>query len=211
MNPSFLEVDAEASRIYAVSEITNEDGVGFVTGYSIEPGEGGLTPSSQLKLPGGSGPRHLALHPDGEHAFLINEMTRDVTAIRVDRESGELTRIAAVSTLPPDAEARGSTAEVVVHPSGEFVYGSNRGHDSIGVFSFDAGTGKLARIENEAIRGRVPRNFALSPDGNWLLAAGQGSGTVAVFRVDPSNGTLDFAGEDLRPGLRPLLSPGRIG
>lgn len=162
--------------------------------YRVDSRTGELAPASEAKLPGGSGPRHFAFHPGGELAFLINEMTRDVTSFRVDRDSGALVRIAAVSTLPPDAEAQGSTAEVVVHPSGRFVYGSNRGHDSIVVYRLDEKNGTLSRIENEPIQGAIPRNFAITPGGDWLLAAGQKSNTVAVFAIDPETGELEFSG-----------------
>jgi 6-phosphogluconolactonase len=162
--------------------------------YAVDEETGELTVSSQADLPGGSGPRHFAVHPSGKWAFLINEMTRDVTSFRVDTHSGELSLIAKASTLPPDADSEGSTAEIVIHPSGGFVYGSNRGHDSIVVFSLDKNTGKLTRVENEPIQGEIPRNFAVTPDGKWLLAAGQRSHSIAVFSIDPGTGELDYTG-----------------
>lgn len=161
--------------------------------YAVDSETGALVKSSEAKLPGGSGPRHFAIHPEGELAFLINEMTRDVTSFRVDSETGALERVESQSTLPPGAEAQGSTAEVVVHPSGKFVYGSNRGHDTIVAFALDEGTGMLKRIENEPIQGAIPRNFAITPDGIWLLAAGQKSNTVAVFSLDSETGELDYS------------------
>lgn len=166
--------------------------------YKVNPESGALSPVSETELPGGSGPRHFAFHPGGNLAFLINEMTRDVTTFRVNTKTGALTKLAAVSTLPPKAPAQGSTAEVVVHPSGRFVYGSNRGHDSIVVYSLDESSGSLTRVENEPIQGETPRNFAVTPDGEWLLAAGQNSGTVAVFSIDMETGALTYSGHRIR-------------
>jgi 6-phosphogluconolactonase len=92
----------------------------------------------------------------------------------------------------------GSTAEVVCHPTGRFLYGSNRGHDSIVVYTIDGPFGKLTRVENEPLRGKVPRNFAITPDGHWLLAAGQESGTVEVLRIDPATGALEPVGSPIQ-------------
>lgn len=164
--------------------------------YSVAE-DGALVGVSEVALPGGSGPRHFAFHPGGKFAYVINEMTRTATTFSVDEESGALTTVDEVSTLPEDAPAEGSTAEIVAHPSGKFVYGSNRGHDTIAAFSVDSLTGALTRIENEPIRGETPRNFALTPDGAYLFAAGQNSNTVAVFSVDPESGELEFAGAEI--------------
>jgi 6-phosphogluconolactonase len=110
----------------------------------------------------------------------------------LEPQSGDLSMIESVSTLPPGTENQGSTAEVVCHPSGKYLYGSNRGHDTIVVFQINPDSGKLTYVENEPIQGETPRNFALSPDGSWLLAAGQKSNTVAVFSVAPETGELSF-------------------
>ncbi len=162
--------------------------------YEIDPEQGLLTASGETVISAGSGPRHLAFHPDGKTAYVINELSLTVKAFSVDSQSGSLSSLQTVSTLPPNTEKVGSTAEVVCHPSGKFLYGSNRGHDTIVVYRIDETSGKLAYVENELIQGETPRNFAVSPDGKWLLAAGQNSNTISVFSIDPASGELSFSG-----------------
>ena len=173
-------------------------GVDRVFIYSVDPSTGKLALAGETKVDPGSGPRHFSFRPDGKFAYLINEMTLKMTVFAVDRDSGALTAIQSLSTLPDGAEAEGSTAEVVCHPSGKFLYGSNRGHDSIVVYAIDAETGKLEYLENESIRGKTPRNFVVSPCGKWLLAAGQQSGNVTVFAVDQETGELTFSGTEIK-------------
>lgn len=165
--------------------------------YSVDSETGALTAVSETKLPPGSGPRHFTFRPDGAFAYVIDELAVNVTAFSADRETGALNAIQSISTLPPDTEKTGSTAEVRCHPSGKFLYGSNRGHDTIVVYSIDGESGKLTYVENEPVQGEVPRNFVLSPDGEWLLAAGQKSNTVAVFAMDPETGELDYSGNSV--------------
>jgi 6-phosphogluconolactonase len=157
----------------------------------------GLTaakPHLDTRLMPGSGPRHFTFSPDGHHAYVINEMTLKVNAFRVDAASGALAEVQSLSTLPKGTDPVGSTAEVVAHPSGKFLYGSNRGHDSIVVYAIDGATGQLTWVENEPIRGKTPRNFAIDPSGKWLLAAGQDSHGVSLFSIDQSTGKLSFTG-----------------
>ncbi len=135
---------------------------------------GKLTPNDppSVSAKPGAGPRHFAFHPDGKHAFVINEMDSTLTSFSWDEAKGTLTTIETLSTLP--AEHKGnSTAEVVVHPSGKFVYGSNRGHDSIAGFAFDGG--KLKAIGHTPVGGKTPRNFNIDPTGQFLIAGHQGS------------------------------------
>jgi 6-phosphogluconolactonase len=146
----------------------------------------------------GSGPRHFGFRPDGQFAYVINEMTLKVNAFRVDAASGALTEVQSLSTLPEGTDPVGSTAEVVAHPSGKFLYGSNRGHDTIVVYAIDGATGQLTWVENEPIRGKTPRNFVVSPDGKWLLAAGQQSDSVTVFAIDARTGALEFANSQIK-------------
>ncbi len=165
--------------------------------YAVDPA-GKLAPAGETAVKPGSGPRHFAIRPGGENAYVINEMALTVTAFKRSPD-GSLVEIATVPTLPEGAPREGSTAEVVAHPSGKFLYGSNRGHDSIAVFALDD-SGKPSRLENEPAQVETPRNFNLSPDGRWLLAGGQKSNTVSVFRVDPQTGLLDFAGSKIEVG-----------
>ncbi|HUF63099.1 MAG TPA: lactonase family protein [Verrucomicrobiales bacterium] len=145
----------------------------------------------------GSGPRHFAFRGDAKFGYVINELRSTVTAFSWNVEDGVLEPVQTISTLPPDFRGTSHTAEVVVSPDNRFVYGSNRGHDSIAVFRSDPESGRLTLVEIEATRGKTPRNFALHPGGGWLLAANQGSDTVTVFRVDAETGALEPRGGEV--------------
>jgi 6-phosphogluconolactonase len=138
-------------------------------------------------VPPGSGPRHFAFHPSGKFAYVINELTSTMTAFAYDAAKGALTVLQTLPTLPHEVKGN-STAEVVVSPDGRFVYGSNRGHDSIAVFAVDASTGKLEARGHVPTGGKTPRNFAIDPTGTWLLAAGQSSNTIHVLKLDAATG-----------------------
>jgi len=151
------------------------------------------------RVPPGAGPRHFAFHPDGRHGYSINELDLAVTAFSYDPQAGSLAAFQTVSTLPENVTDRQgfSTAEIAVHPGGRFLYGSNRGHDSIAVFAIDPATGRLAFQGAKPAGVRTPRNFAIAPGGGFLLAAGQASGTVAVFAIDPTTGRLTSTGRPI--------------
>src|SRR6185503_4301478 len=136
-------------------------------------------------------------HPDGKHAYVINELTSMVVAFDYDAATGRLSEAQTLSTLPPTFEGSNSTAEIVVHPGGRFAYGSNRGHDSIVVYAVNGPTGKLRQAEHERTLGKTPRNFALDPTGTYLLAANQDSDSVVVFRIDAATGKLQPTGQKL--------------
>ena len=145
----------------------------------------------------GGGPRHLSFHPTGRFAYVNLEMTSKISAFAHDDKTGTLTEVQTVSTLPADFSGNNSTAEIRVHPSGKFVYCSNRGHDSISVFVIDEKTGKLTFVEREPSGGKTPRNFCIDPSGAFLLAANQSSNNVAVFRVDAKTGALTPTGSSI--------------
>lgn len=166
--------------------------------YAVDPATSALKRAGETVITPGSGPRHFSFRPDGQFAYVINEMTLKVNAFRVDAASGALTEVQSLSTLPEGTDPVGSTAEVVAHPSGKFLYGSNRGHDTIVVYAIDGATGQLTWVENEPIRGKTPRNFVVSPDGKWLLAAGQQSDSVTVFAIDARTGELEFADSQIK-------------
>lgn len=151
-----------------------------------------------VALAPGAGPRHFAMHPSGRFGFVINELNATITSLAYDASSGVFRVIDSASTLPPEFDGRNTSAEVVVHPSGRFVYGSNRGHDSIAVFALDESTGRLTARGQTPCGGRTPRNFAIEPSGRFLLAANQDSGNVVVFRIDPNSGDLKPAGVELK-------------
>jgi 6-phosphogluconolactonase len=133
---------------------------------------------------------------------VINELDCTITVFARDPEKGTLSTVESVSTLPAgQAVAQGfSTAEVQVHPSGKFLYGSNRGHDSITVFAIDETTGKLTFVQNEPTQGKTPRGFGIDPSGSYLLAANQQSDTVVVFRIDAKTGRLAATGNSIELG-----------
>ncbi len=164
-------------------------GLDKVLVYRLDVKKGRLKPSGYAKVAPGSGPRHFVFRPDGKFAYVINEMLSNVTAFRYDGKGG-LADIQTISTLPTGYKGHNSTAEVRVHPSGKFLYGSNRGDDSIAVFRIHEKLGTLVPIGEEKSGGKTPRNFNLTPDGRHLLAANQNSGNIVVFSVDPKTGLL---------------------
>jgi 6-phosphogluconolactonase len=165
--------------------------------YRFDPVHGKLTPNDppSTKVKDRSGPRHFAFHPDGKHAYVINEIDCTVTVFDYDPDHGTLTAVHSIPTMPIAVGPRHSTAEVVVHPSGKFLYGSNRGHDSLAVYGIEPETGRLKLVEYESTQGKTPRNFAVDPTGSYVLAENMGSGTVVVFKVDPETGALEPTGQ----------------
>ncbi|HTI68836.1 MAG TPA: lactonase family protein [Candidatus Limnocylindria bacterium] len=151
-------------------------------------------------VPAGSGPRHSAFSPDGHHLYVINELLSTITVFGYDATSQKLSEIENVKTLPADFTGESWTAEVRVHPSGKFVYGSNRGHDSIAVFTRDAVTGKLTPVGQTKTGGKTPRNFNLDPSGKFLLAGNQGTDNITEFRIDENTGTLTKMDRELKVG-----------
>lgn len=141
-----------------------------------------------------AGPRHFAIHPNQQSAYVINEIDKTVTAFKRNVTTGELTNIQSLSTVP-EGVTGGSTAELFMHPSGKFLYGSNRGHDSIAIFNVDETTGKLTAAGHESTQGKTPRSFGITPCGKFLLAANQNSGTVVVFHIDSKTGGLKATGD----------------
>jgi 6-phosphogluconolactonase len=165
--------------------------------YKFDVDKGILAPGDPAfaKIAQGSGPRHLALHPDGHHAYVISELANTVTVFTYDAARGTLTEIQSIATLPEGFKGKSYTAEVQVHSSGKFVYGSNRGHDSIAIFTVDPANGKLTAAGHELTLGKNPRNFAIDPTGAFLLAENQDSDTIVVFRIDRQTGGLTQVGE----------------
>lgn len=183
--------------------------------YRLDHTTGKLSPSQypHLSLPAGSGPRHLSFHPNGKFVYVINETDLTMTSANWNSDLGKLETINIVSTLPPNAKASGfSTAEVLVHPTGRFVFGSNRGHDSIVTMRIQPDTGAVERVDNASTQGKTPRNFRLSPDGKMLLAENQSSDTIYSFRVDAETGKLTATGHFISvkaPGCIKFLSEKR--
>lgn len=164
--------------------------------YRLNLSQGKLIPGEQpwVRTHPGAGPRHFAFHPNARCAYVINELDSTMTAFIYDASQGRLTEIQHLSTLPEGFSGTTHCADVHVHPSGKFVYGSNRGHDSIAIFAIDQATGKLTPIGHELTQGKIPRNFGLDPTGTFLLAANQDSDTVVTFRIDQGTGKLTATG-----------------
>jgi 6-phosphogluconolactonase len=152
-------------------------------------------PNSGVKLKSGAGPRHAAFHPGGKFFYVTSELNSTVTAYSYDAKGGALHELQVISTLPKDFSGENDTAEIAVHPSGKFLYVSNRGRDSIAVFAIDAVKGKLTPVADIATQGKTPRNFAIDPAGKYLLAANQGSNDIVVFKIDPATGGLTLTGQ----------------
>ena len=164
--------------------------------YKLDAATGALAPHDPpaAKTAPGSGPRHLAFHPNAKFAFVINELANTVTAFAWDGQRGTLSEIQTIGTLPDGFAGNNTTAEVAVHPSGKFLYGSNRGHDSIAIFQVDSASGRLTARGHQSTQGKSPRHFAVDPSGAFLVAANQGTDNLVVFRIDPSSGALSPTG-----------------
>lgn len=171
-------------------------GIDKVMIYRFDPMTAKLTPGKQpsAELQQGAGPRHLTLHPNGKYLYVINELDSTMTAFQYNGTNGTLTHIETVSTLPSDFSGVSYCADVHVSPSGKFLYGSNRGHNSIVVFEIDQRSGKLKALEHVSTEGNWPRNFVIDPSGQFLLVANQRSDNVVTFAIDPRTGRLKPTG-----------------
>jgi 6-phosphogluconolactonase len=160
--------------------------------YRLGLKNGRLTPNDTpwVKVKPGAGPRHFTIHPSLKYAYIINELDSTLTASSYDAERGLLNVTEALSTLPQGFTGTNYCADVHVHPSGKFVYGSNRGHDSIVIFSINTRNGKLTLVGHEPTQGKTPRNFAIDPRGTFLFAENQDSDTIVTFRIDQRTGKL---------------------
>jgi 6-phosphogluconolactonase len=162
--------------------------------YRFDAAKGALEPHGATPLDPGSGPRHLAFHPSGKYVYVINELLSTITVFSYDAEKGTPTPVQTVSTLPAGFSGTSWTAEVAVSPDGRFVYGSNRGDDSLAVFRVDGATGRLTPLGHAPVGGKTPRHFAIDPTGRYILVGHQDSGTIAVLRLDPSTGMPTLVG-----------------
>jgi 6-phosphogluconolactonase len=192
------EIDA-ANRYVFVPEL----GMDKVMIYELDPEQGRLTSNPQqpfVDVAPGAGPRQLVMHPNGRFAYLINELNSTMSAYGYDAAEGSLRELQTLSTLPADFTGDSTCAEVQIAPSGKFLYGSNRGHDSIVTFAIDAASGMLTLVGHESTRGKTPRNFAVSPSGAFLAAANQDSDNVVMFRIDEATGKLAPTGDVVAAG-----------
>lgn len=163
--------------------------------YRVDLESQSISPHGYAETIPGGGPRHMRFSVDGRFIYLLNELTQSVTTFRYDAEAGTTERLTTTPALSEDVrtkESFNSAAEILVHPSGRFVYSSNRGHDSVTAYRADPATGQLTVVDVEAIRGAWPRNINMDASGKWLLAAGQHSNTVSVMAIDPASGELTY-------------------
>ncbi len=166
--------------------------------YRFDAAAGSLQPAEPPSVPfrPGSAPRHFSFHPNGKVAYAVNEIDNTVTVLAFDAARGALRELQTLSTLPDDFKAMNTAAEVLVHPSGRFLYASNRGLHSIAVFAIDD-SGRLRLVANVPSGGRTPRGFSLDPTGRWLIAANQDTHNIAVFAIDPTTGIPAPTGQSL--------------
>jgi 6-phosphogluconolactonase len=174
-------------------------GLDQVLCYKLDPATAKLTPNKPpfAKAPAGAGPRHLTFHPSGKHVYVINELLNSVTVFAYDGDAGTLTEKQTISTLPDDFKGTSHCADVKITPDGRYLYGTNRGHDSIATYKI-GGDGRLTLVAIEPSLGKGPQNLAITPDGRWLLCANMPGNNVAVFGIDAKTGRLKSAGEPVK-------------
>ncbi|MET3857199.1 lactonase family protein [Rhizobium sp. OAE497] len=194
----------ERSHPHSVTEIAPnlllvaDLGTDRLTVYSLENGQ--LEKISVTATRPGAGPRHVALHPSGRFVFVINELDSTVASYRIGAGGKSLEEIAVYPTVPEQAAAANHASDLQISSDGRFLYGANRGHDSIAVFAVDAETGRLSPMGQVPCGGRTPRNLAIAPQGSHLLCANQDGDVVSIFARDPETGALVDSGKSIRIG-----------
>ncbi|MCQ4087096.1 lactonase family protein [Saccharibacillus sp. JS10] len=172
-------------------------GLDLIRTYSIDQEAGKLVPHGDTKAAKGAGPRHLVFHTSGNFAFVINELNSTIASYRYDAATGSLSEIEVVPTLPSDYTGENGCSEITVSADGRFVYGGNRGHDSIVVYAFDEASEKLTLVEHVSTEGGHPRHFALTPSGKHALVANRDANNIVVFNVDQETGRLTSTGNSV--------------
>jgi 6-phosphogluconolactonase len=175
-------------------------GIDKVMIYRIDKESGQLIPNQAApwaEMPPGSGPRHLDFHPNGRWIYVVNELNSTVTRLEFNRKTGEVAVNESVTTLPDGWDGRNSCADIHVHPSGKFLFASNRGHNSIAIFSI-GNDGHIKPSGQEPVRGETPRNFCLDPKGKRMFVANQRSGNITIFDIDQDSGELTFTEKGLK-------------
>ena len=182
-------------------------GLDRIVVYSFESETGRLVYQSEASTPPGAGPRHLAFHPNGQWLYSINEVNSSLSLFSYVEATGELVLQDTVSTLPLDYAGENTTAEVAISTDGRYLYGSNRGHDSLVQFAIDSESGRLTLVEHVSSQGGHPRHFALTPDGLHLIAANRDDNLLAVFAVAPDSGRLTFTGRTVTVSKPVCIKP----
>jgi 6-phosphogluconolactonase len=182
--------DLDGNHVFGV-----DLGADKVNVLNLDLGAGTLSPNTVPFAPvaSGSGPRHMAFHPDRKHAYVLDELVSSITVFDYDPERGAFIWRQTLSTLPASFTGVNTTAEIRIHPSGQFLYNTNRGHNSLTMYAIDPNTGQLSVIGWESTRGEWPRGMNIDPSGTFLYAANQNTDSIAVFRIQLSDGTLQFS------------------
>lgn len=192
--PHAHSIDLSPDNLFAV---VDDLGLDETLAYAFDSSKGSLSAidANIAKADPGAGPRHFAFHPNGKFGYVINEMQSTVSAFRYDATAGELQHLQTISTLPKTFSGENTAAEIQVHPSGKFLYASNRGHDSVAVFAIDASEGTLTPIEYVSTKGSSPRSFEIAPGGSLLFAANEKSDNIVLFHIDAKTGRLTRTGK----------------
>lgn len=182
--------DLDGNHVFGV-----DLGADKVNVWNLDAGTGKLNPNPVPFAPiaSGSGPRHMAFHPDRQHAYVLSELASSVTVFDYDPVRAAFIWKQTVSTLPPDFTGTNTTAEIRIHPNGRFLYNTNRGHNSVTMFEIEPDSGELEVIGWESTRGQWPRGMNIDPSGDFLYAANQNTDNIAVFRIQLANGRLSFS------------------
>jgi 6-phosphogluconolactonase len=195
---------AVVSHAHAIVPDPNENyalavdlGIDQVITYKMDKDNVKLQKVNEFHAEPGAGPRHLAFHPKGAFVFVINELNSTISSCQYDENTGVLSGIMNVSTLPEDFDGNNSCADIHVSDDGRFLYGSNRGHDSIVVFEIDQDSGALDYVSHHSVLGKTPRNFMIDPSGRFVLVANQNSNNIVVFKRDKSTGQLSETGTEV--------------
>ena len=168
--------------------------------YRVDTEAGKLNATTPVAVQPGAGPRHLNFHPNARFCYLINEMDSTINVYDYDADTGDLSEIQSITTLPEDYSGSNGTADVQLHPSGKFLYGTNRGHDSIAIFAVDEIEGSISFLSREPSRGEVPWSIAIDPSGSFIASANTGANNVPVFRIEPDTGLLQPVGTPASAG-----------
>jgi 6-phosphogluconolactonase len=182
--------DLDANHVFGVdlgADKVDALDLDLATG-TFSPGEVPFAPVAS-----GSGPRHMAFHPDRTHAYVLDELVSSITVFTYEPNRGAFIWVQTIPTLPKGFTGNNTTAEIRIHPDGQFLYNTNRGHNSVTMYEIDPSTGKLEVIGWESTRGEWPRGMNIDPSGTFLYAANQNTDSIAVFRIQPSNGKLKFS------------------
>ena len=175
-------------------------GIDKLVSHRFDAATGGLAPGASSAVAAGAGPRHLVFHPNGRLAFVINELDSTIDALAFDAAAGAFTVLDTVSALPGVSGVENHCSGLQISPDGRFLYGANRGHDSIVIHATDAETGKLTFVGFAPTGGATPRDHVIDPTGRFLLVCNQNGDRVTIFRIDPATGTLTDTGRPIAVG-----------